>query len=89
MKRRVPILSTLTAVMALSLTACPRTKQPTSDLPVRILVSGDTAGWIVPCGCTTHQSGGLPRRGNYMERARTTAEVLYLDAGALRRYVTV
>ncbi len=81
MKRRVPILSTLTAVMALSLTACPRTTQPTSDVPVRILVSGDTAGWIVPCGCTTNQSGGLPRRGTYIARARTTAEILYLDAG--------
>lgn len=81
MVRLVPILSTLIAVAALSLTACPRTTQPAGDVPVRILVSGDTAGWIVPCGCTTNQSGGLPRRGTYVAQARTTSDVLYLDAG--------
>jgi 2',3'-cyclic-nucleotide 2'-phosphodiesterase (5'-nucleotidase family) len=46
-----------------------------------IVVSGDTAGWIVPCGCTTNQSGGLPRRGTFVEQLRREANVVLLDAG--------
>ncbi|PQO29064.1 multiheme c-type cytochrome [Blastopirellula marina] len=53
----------------------------TSGLPLAIAVSGDTAGWIVPCGCTTNQSGGLLRRGTYLDQLRQEAEVLYLDVG--------
>src|SRR5437763_11660869 len=49
--------------------------------PVILLVSGDTAGWIVPCGCTSNQSGGLPRRGSYVRRLREQADVLVVDAG--------
>lgn len=45
------------------------------------MVSGDTAGWIVPCGCTTHQSGGLLRRGAYVSSLREKADVIVLDAG--------
>jgi hypothetical protein len=46
-----------------------------------VVVSGDTAGWIVPCGCTTNQSGGLPRRGAYIEQLRLDAHVVALDTG--------
>jgi 2',3'-cyclic-nucleotide 2'-phosphodiesterase (5'-nucleotidase family) len=53
----------------------------TSDGPAAIIVSGDTAGWIVPCGCAVNQSGGLPRRGSFISRAVHDADVLYLDAG--------
>src|ERR1700745_4371010 len=35
-----------------------------ADHPLVLVVSGDTAGWIVPCGCTSNQSGGLLRRGS-------------------------
>lgn len=49
--------------------------------PAKIVVSGDTAGWIVPCGCTANQSGGLPRRGDYLRKLREEADVLYLDVG--------
>jgi hypothetical protein len=49
--------------------------------PLVVVVSGDTAGWIVPCGCATNQSGGLPRRGAYVERLRRDAVVVVLDAG--------
>jgi hypothetical protein len=48
---------------------------------VTVLISGDTAGWIVPCGCTTNQSGGLPRRGTLVERFRRQGDLLVLDAG--------
>ncbi|AMV20534.1 multiheme c-type cytochrome [Planctomyces sp. SH-PL14] len=46
-----------------------------------ILVSCDTAGWIVPCGCSTKQAGGLLRRASYAEGLRTDREVVLLDAG--------
>ena len=46
-----------------------------------IVVSGDTAGWIVPCGCASNQYGGLPRRGTYVEQLRSEMEVIVADAG--------
>lgn len=52
-----------------------------STRPVVVLVSGDTAGWITPCGCTSNQSGGMPRRASYVADVRKGAEVLYADAG--------
>ena len=49
--------------------------------PLAIVISGDTAGWIVPCGCASNQSGGLLRRGSYLSGLREEADVLLLDAG--------
>ena len=49
--------------------------------PLVVVVSGDTAGWIVPCGCTSNQSGGLPRRATYIEGLRGEAEVVPVDVG--------
>jgi len=46
-----------------------------------VVISGDTQGWIVPCGCTSNQSGGLLRRGDYLRQLRAGHDVLYLDAG--------
>lgn len=51
-----------------------------SDMAI-VVVSGDTAGWIVPCGCTTHQSGGLLRRGTYLRSLQAQGKVVALDAG--------
>lgn len=46
------------------------------------LISGDTKGWIVPCGCTTKQSGGLLRRGTMVRDMRAKQGQTYvLDAG--------
>src|SRR5688572_28723578 len=55
--------------------------RPNSDRPLTLLVSGDTAGWIVPCGCASNQSGGLLRRGSHVEALRRRAELIYADAG--------
>lgn len=46
-----------------------------------ILISGDTQGWITPCGCASNQSGGLPRRGAYVDDLRQKSDVLLLDVG--------
>ncbi|HEY5315357.1 MAG TPA: multiheme c-type cytochrome [Pirellulales bacterium] len=56
-------------------------KAPAAAPAVQIIVSGDTAGWIVPCGCTTKQLGGLPRRGAYVAAAGRPAEVVVADVG--------
>jgi hypothetical protein len=52
-----------------------------SDKPTSIVVSGDTAGWITPCGCAANQSGGLLRRATLLENLGGARHVLYLDAG--------
>ncbi|HEY3395709.1 MAG TPA: multiheme c-type cytochrome [Lacipirellulaceae bacterium] len=46
-----------------------------------IVVSGDTAGWITPCGCASNQSGGLARRATLIAACGDAEQVLYLDAG--------
>ena len=51
------------------------------DQSVTLVVSGDTAGWIVPCGCTSNQSGGLLRRGTFVAGRREQGPVVIADAG--------
>src|SRR6187431_1242323 len=67
-----------TAALACLFGGCPA---PRTVKPIALLVSGDTAGWIVPCGCTSNQSGGLLRRGTYVAELRKTHDVLLVDAG--------
>jgi len=47
---------------------------------IQVVVSGDTRGFIVPCGCTSKQYGGLPRRATYLA-GLPAGETLYVDAG--------
>jgi hypothetical protein len=54
---------------------------PSQGRPLTVVVSGDTAGWIVPCGCTSNQSGGLPRRATYLAELAAESEVLVADVG--------
>jgi hypothetical protein len=47
-----------------------------------LVVSGDAASWLTPCGCTSNQSGGLLRRATYLKGlASQGAAVIYADAG--------
>ncbi|HSI33974.1 MAG TPA: hypothetical protein VK986_10345, partial [Tepidisphaeraceae bacterium] len=66
-------------------TGCERATPVANPKSVVIAVSGDTAGWLTPCGCASNQSGGLPRRGTYLVGLRGGggggANVLYLDVG--------
>ncbi|MEX2216039.1 MAG: multiheme c-type cytochrome [Phycisphaeraceae bacterium] len=52
-----------------------------SVAPLAIIVSGDTGGWITPCGCASNQSGGLARRATYLATAADTHSIVYLDVG--------
>jgi predicted CXXCH cytochrome family protein len=69
----------LTAVLLAGGCADPHPAGPKS--PLAVIVSGDTAGWIVPCGCTSKQDGGLLRRGTYVTKAREQASVVLVDVG--------
>lgn len=48
----------------------------------RIFFTGDTRGYIHPCGCDEGLFGGLPRRATYLAKARTPGDLL-LDLGNL------
>ncbi|QDT41961.1 Perchlorate reductase subunit gamma precursor [Gimesia alba] len=49
--------------------------------PITLIASCDTAGWIVPCGCTSNQSGGLLRRGTYVAAEQQNSKVVLVDVG--------
>jgi 2',3'-cyclic-nucleotide 2'-phosphodiesterase (5'-nucleotidase family) len=51
------------------------------SVELHILTSGDTAGWITPCGCTANQSGGLERRATLIQSIGDKDSRIYLDAG--------
>jgi hypothetical protein len=53
----------------------------TTPRELALIVSGDTAGWIVPCGCTSNQSGGLLRRGTFIAQEKEQGDVIVVDAG--------
>lgn len=67
--------------VAFALVAMLGCRKGESERPATIVVSGDTAGWIVPCGCTSNQSGGLPRRGTFVEQCGREGPVVVVDAG--------
>lgn len=63
--------------------------KPAPDLPLTIIISGDTAGWIVPCGCASNQSGGLPRRGTFVEEQRKQGSVILAEVGGAASGITL
>jgi hypothetical protein len=51
---------------------------------VTIIYTGDTRGWVEPCGCSEGVLGGLPRRATLLARLREQhPDALIVDAGAL------
>src|SRR5688572_78469 len=72
---------TLIVVVSL-LSGCSRDSASSSDSkPAMLVVTGDTAGWLTPCGCTSNQSGGLLRRATYVTALAKTSDVILADAG--------
>ena len=56
----------------------------TANEPLLLVASADTQGWIVPCGCTSNQSGGLLRRATYLsqlQKLTAGGRLVYVDAG--------
>jgi nitrate/TMAO reductase-like tetraheme cytochrome c subunit len=50
--------------------------------PLVIFVSGDSRGYLEPCGCRRDQAGGLPGRATIIEASKAAAR-LVLDVGNL------
>lgn len=67
------------SLLAASVVGCD--SSPDTSRPLVLFVSGDTDGRIVPCGCASGQSGGLPRRAAFLKELRGGAEVIVLDVG--------
>ncbi len=70
----------------LAATACrPSAPAPSpttpSPRPLKLVVSGDTAGWLMPCGCSSNQSGGLARRATFVNKLRQSEDIIVADAG--------
>ncbi len=79
---RIVIRTSISIACLSCLIGCGRSEPPAfTQSPLTVIVSADTSGWIVPCGCTSNQSGGLLRRGAIVEAMRKQADVVYLDAG--------
>ncbi len=85
--RRRSFTRSLAWLVFLMLTGCPASSQ--QDLtaeqppakPFQLIAAGDTQGWIMPCGCTSNQSGGLLRRASYVNQQRRVNEVVLVDVG--------
>lgn len=76
-------------LLLLAIIGCDRdggsqTNQVNED--VVLYCSGDTAGWITPCGCTSGQSGGMSRRASIIESK--PGNVIYVDVGGTPAGVT-
>ncbi|MEN6451701.1 MAG: multiheme c-type cytochrome [Thermoguttaceae bacterium] len=72
-----PTLLLLAMLCCVGLTGC----RPAARRPLAVVVSGDVAGWIAPCGCASNQSGGLSRRATYLAQLRRAASVIAADVG--------
>ena len=62
-------LAVVGVVLCAALVGC----RPGGATPLAVVVSGDTSGWIAPCGCVSNQSGGLARRAAYAAGLRQEA----------------
>ncbi len=51
-----------------------------------VIVSGDTLGYLSPCGCTDPMSGGIRRRAS-VAKAVQGARLLFLDNGSLTKEI--
>src|SRR5436305_9470887 len=81
---RLPLALFLASLAApFFLPGCGRSETRTANnsKPLYLVASGDTAGWLMPCGCTSNQSGGLLRRATYLNGLRGKGDVVYVDAG--------
>ena len=64
------------------LSAEPDTRSP-NPVIIRLLITGEVAGAIEPCGCVKDQLGGLDRFATAVRSARRNHSSLLVEAGAL------
>ncbi len=79
------LIALSTAVVLMLPAACNRAPSAgtaaTAPRPWSLVATGDTAGWIAPCGCTTKQAGGLARRAAVIRELRGERETIVVDVG--------
>jgi len=54
-----------------------------ADEPWTVLIGGDTAGYLAPCGCTKPMTGGIRRRATAIKALATPERTVVLDSGNL------
>lgn len=54
-----------------------------SPRPTMIVITGDIAGYLSPCGCTSPMTGGITRLGTLMRRLEKSNETVLLSNGAM------
>lgn len=88
---RVAVVGVLAAFLAVAAACASSTRRSAMDeapeplssrTPLRIFASGDTRGYLEPCGCEGGQFGGVPRRATYLSRVRRPGD-LRIDLGNL------
>jgi len=84
MSRAGVALSIVFVVLAVAAAAAWADTNSNAVRTVTILYTGDTRGWVEPCGCSQGVLGGLPRRATLLKRLRAqNPKALIVDAGAL------
>src|SRR5438876_8608139 len=73
-------LALLAAVALMTATGCLTASRANPGFT--IIVSGDTRGYLEPCGCRRDQAGGLPGRATVIAGSKLP-DRLVLDAGSL------
>ncbi|MFT4901225.1 MAG: hypothetical protein ACI81V_000494 [Lentimonas sp.] len=75
--RHLPPVASLILLTLMLLPGCAREQTPE---PMRIVLTADIRGRLVPCGCFTGQLGGMTRLFTRLEQTKTLNE-LRVDAG--------
>src|SRR5256885_9651790 len=76
---KIPLLA---SCLLSTLVACDeRPRAQRASTTTKLVISGDTSSWIMPCGCTSNQSGGLLRRATYLKSLTAQRPVICADAG--------
>ena len=61
----------------------PQTR-PVPPAPARewvLLISGNTEGYLSPCGCSKPMSGGIKRRGQMLKTLTVPGKTILLETG--------
>ncbi|MBN1421848.1 MAG: hypothetical protein JXP34_23945, partial [Planctomycetes bacterium] len=80
-----PKAASSTAVPSAAAAAEPKVEAEKGPVRLRLLITGETQGYLTPCGCTDGMIGGLPRRRSFVEseRASSGRAVILLDNGGM------
>ncbi|MCU0711214.1 MAG: hypothetical protein MUC43_04085 [Pirellula sp.] len=79
-------LALLTLIALMGCDSKQRSPVESQELAAVLYCSGDTAGWITPCGCTSGQSGGMSRRASIIESEN--GKPIYVDVGGAPAGIT-